>query len=324
MDKMMVRELVLCACVLLSCSFGFAVVHGATVAPCARTPFPKTCHYFVGAELLSDLDRTEFSFRDVALKVAMSEALRARELVSSMDLSSFDERARLAWSDCVELYEESVQLLNRSVSSKNPSDSQTWLSATITNHQTCQNGFKEFNLASHLESFPSMLSNFSKLLSNSLAINKVSSSSYSSARVSFSKQVRGRRLLGDHEKFPSWVSASDRKLLQTTGAPAKADLVVAKDGSGNYKTISEAVAALSSKRSGSSRFVIYVKAGVYSENVVVARSKKNLMIVGDGIDSTIVTGNKNAKDGSTTFRSATFGKLHCQTRLSQSSLSHNS
>ncbi|KAI6686042.1 hypothetical protein NL676_031955 [Syzygium grande] len=306
---MMVRELVLCACVLISCSFGFVVVHGATVGPCARTPFPETCHYFVGAELLSDLDRTEFSFRDVALKVAMSEALRARELVSSMDLSSFDERARLAWSDCVELYEESAQLLNRSVSSKNPSDSQTWLSATITNHQTCQNGFNEFNLASHLESFPSMLSNFSKLLSNSLAINKVSSSSYSSARVSFSKRARGRRLLGDHEKFPSWVLASDRKLLQTTGAPAKADLVVAKDGSGNYKTISEAVAALSSKRSGSSRFVIYVKAGVYSENVVVARSKKNLMIVGDGIDSTIVTGNKNAKDGSTTFRSATFAVM---------------
>lgn len=307
---MMVHKLVLHACVLLlSSSFGFVVVRGAPMASCAQTPFPETCHYFIGAELLSDLDRTEFSFRDVALKVAMSEALRAHELVSSMDPSSFDERTRLAWSDCTELYEDSVQLLNRSVSSKKPSDSQTWLSAAITNHRTCQNGFKEFNLASHLESFPLMLSNFSKLLSNSLAINKVSSSSYSPARVSFSKQVRGRRLLGDHEKFPSWVSASDRKLLQTARAPAKADLVVAKDGSGNYKTISEAVAASSSKRSGSSRFVIYVKAGVYSENVEVKRSMKNLMIVGDGIDATIVTGDKNAQDGSTTFRSATFAVM---------------
>lgn len=307
---MMVHKLVLHACVLLlSSSFGFVVVRGAPMASCAQTPYPETCHYFIGTEVLSELDRTEFSFRDVALKVAMSEALRAHELVSSMDPSSFDERTRLAWSDCIELYEDSVRLLNRSVSSKKPSDSQTWLSAAITNHRTCQNGFNEFNLASHLESFPLMLSNFSKLLSNSLAINKVSSSSYSPARVSFSKQVRGRRLLGDHEKFPSWVSASDRKLLQTARAPAKADLVVAKDGSGNYKTISEAVAASSSKRSGSSRFVIYVKAGVYSENVEVKRSMKNLMIVGDGIDATIVTGNKNAQDGSTTFRSATFAVM---------------
>ena len=36
---------------------------------------------------------------------------------------------------------------------------------------------------------------------------------------------------------------------------------------------------------------------------------KNLMIVGDGMGATIVTGNLNAQDGSTTFRSATFGKF---------------
>ncbi|KAM0949112.1 putative pectinesterase [Dioscorea sansibarensis] len=33
---------------------------------------------------------------------------------------------------------------------------------------------------------------------------------------------------------------------------------------------------------------------------------KNLMIIRDGIDKTVVTGSKNAINGSTTFRSATF------------------
>ncbi|KAJ7954286.1 Pectinesterase [Quillaja saponaria] len=59
-----------------------------------------------------------------------------------------------------------------------------------------------------------MLSNFSKLLSNSLAITKIVSSSSSSAMIE-SKQIGGRRLLsGGHNDFPKWLSAADRRLLQ--------------------------------------------------------------------------------------------------------------
>ena len=37
--------------------------------------------------------------------------------------------------------------------------------------------------------------------------------------------------------------------------------------------------------------------------------KTKLMIVGDGMHATIITGNLNVVDGSTTFRSATLGKV---------------
>lgn len=43
--------------------------------------------------------------------------------------------------------------------------------------------------------------------------------------------------------FPSWVSPKDRKLLQAAVNETKFDLVVAKDGSGKFTTIGEAVAA---------------------------------------------------------------------------------
>ena len=66
-------------------------------------------------------------------------------------------------------------------------------------------------------------------------------------------------------------------------------------------------AAKKTSGSGTKRVVIYVKAGVYKENVEITRTMKRLMFVGDGMDATIVSGNKNAQDGSTTFRSATFG-----------------
>ncbi|KAF5178372.1 Vacuolar-processing enzyme, partial [Thalictrum thalictroides] len=104
--------------------------------------------------------------------------------------------------------------------------------------------------------------------------------------------------------FPDWVSKGDRKLLQSTSAPA-ANIVVAKDGSGNYKTVGEAFAA-AAKAKPTTRFVIYVKAGVYSENVASGTKLKNIMLVGDGIGKTILTGSKSVGGGATTFQSATF------------------
>ncbi|XVE85442.1 hypothetical protein DITRI_Ditri17bG0091400 [Diplodiscus trichospermus] len=279
------------------------IVHcaSASITSCSQTPYPDVCNNFMGNSInvATSLDQTQFSFRDLAIQVSLDQAVRAHQLVSLMDLSSFDERAKLAWNDCLELYEDTVNHLNKSKSTNNPMDAQTWLSAAIANQQTCRNGFIDFNLDSHLQTLPSMVGNLSKLLSNSLAINKATVTS-SSIYSTTSKQVGNRRLLVSG--FPAWLSAADRKLLQKTGAPPQADIVVAQDGSGNFKTISEAVAAAG----GGKRTVIHVKAGVYRENVDIKRSAKNIMLIGDGIDATVITGSKSAQT-TTTFNSATVG-----------------
>ncbi|KAK6122400.1 hypothetical protein DH2020_043842 [Rehmannia glutinosa] len=233
----------------------------------------------------STLDENTFHLRDVSLRATLAQAENAHNLISQMDLSLLDELAKSAWTDCLDLYKDTIYQLNRSIGSQ--IHAQTWLSAAIANEQTCQNGFLDFNLSSHLKSFPIILSDFSKFLRNSLAINK---------------QKRNRRSLG-HDHFPDWISAVYRKLIQSS---IEADIVVAKDGSGDYRTICEALGAAEKQRSGLKRFVIYVKKGVYRENVEIKKSMKNLMFVGDGIDATIVTGNRNVQDGFTTFRSATF------------------
>lgn len=276
-------------------------MHGKPLS-CNETPYPHVCkHYVDTTNTLSTLDAPSSSFHDVALKVTVDQATEVYKLVSNMDLNNFkDKRAKSAWEDCLELYEDTLYQLKRSANSNNLNDRLTWQSASIANHQTCQNGFTELNVPSHLNYFPNMLSNFSKLLSNSLSLSKA----MTLTSLSSTKQNGGRKLLSDG--FPSWISRSDRRLLQET--TSKADVVVAQDGSGNYKTISEGVAA-ASKLSGKGRVVVHVKAGVYKENIDISRTVKNLMIVGDGMGATIVTGSKNAQDGSTTFRSATFGKF---------------
>ena len=108
----------------------------------------------------------------------------------------------------------------------------------------------------------------------------------------------------DAKGWPTWLSAGDRRLLQ--GSSVRADATVAANGSGKFKTIAAAVAAApdNSKR----RYVIHIKAGVYRENVEVSKKKKNIMFMGDGRTRTIITGNRNVVDGSTTFHSATVGK----------------
>ncbi|KAJ9547577.1 LOW QUALITY PROTEIN: hypothetical protein OSB04_020120 [Centaurea solstitialis] len=76
-------------------------------------------------------------------------------------------------------------------------------------------------------------------------------------------------------------------------ASVEPDIVVAKDGSGRFKTIGEAVATYQKPLPpGKQMYIIYVKAGEYNEQVVIQRHQENVYIYGDG-DRTIVTCDKS-------------------------------
>ncbi|WCJ22806.1 Plant invertase/pectin methylesterase inhibitor superfamily [Euphorbia peplus] len=76
---------------------------------------------------------------------------------------------------------------------------------------------------------------------------------------------------------------------------SRANFIVSKDGSDTYRTINDAVSAVGRSRKGNNRVIIYVKAGVYEEKVEIPKHVKELMLVGDGIDRTIITGRRNIK-----------------------------
>ncbi|CAA0834596.1 Probable pectinesterase/pectinesterase inhibitor 17 [Striga hermonthica] len=101
--------------------------------------------------------------------------------------------------------------------------------------------------------------------------------------------------------FPAWVPPRDRRRLLQAGV--RPNVVVAQDGSGNYRTIRDALDA--ARRSGSGRFVIHVRRGVYRENLEIGNSLRNIMLVGDGMRDTVITGSRSVGGGYTTFRSAT-------------------
>jgi pectinesterase len=65
------------------------------------------------------------------------------------------------------------------------------------------------------------------------------------------------------------------------------DLIVAKDGSGNFKTIQEAVNSV--RDLSDRRVTIHIKNGEYREKLVIPSWKTNISLVGESRDSTIIT-----------------------------------
>lgn len=123
-------------------------------------------------------------------------------------------------------------------------------------------------------------------------------------------QKGGRKLLGSASiggRYPEWFSAADRKLLRASNAgKVSPNAVVAKDGSGDFKTIQSCIDSIPKDHPG--RYVIHVKAGVYYENVIISKKTLNVFMYGDGARVTTVSGSLNKADGVTTFRTATFGR----------------
>jgi len=80
-------------------------------------------------------------------------------------------------------------------------------------------------------------------------------------------------------------------------------VTVATDGSGDFRTINEALAKV--PRKSAATYVMYVKAGTYREYVSVPRNVTNLVVIGDGATRTVVTGSKSFTMNITTKDTAT-------------------
>lgn len=204
---------------------------------------------------------------------------------------------------CFQLMGMSQKRLNQSLSAlqKSPRESkpdiQAWLSAVLTFQDACKD-----TVHGRPGRLPAMVSTkmdeLSKHASNALALAN---------RIGGPSSSHRRRLMttsgdGDYDFFPNWVSAKDRRLLQSAGGIG-ADAVVAQDGTGNYKTITEAINAASG-----GRFVIHVKAGVYKEKIHT--NKDGITLIGDGKYVTVITGDDSVNGGDSLPNSATFGTHH--------------
>ncbi|KAJ8751066.1 hypothetical protein K2173_016247 [Erythroxylum novogranatense] len=218
-----------------------------------------------------------------------------------------DFRLTNAVSDCLDLLDLSAEELRWAISaSQNPKgskhnstgdlsyDLRTWLSAALVNQDTCLDGFE--GTSSILKSLIAGGLNRITSMVHELLVQVDSNTKSRSPGNTLSGTNRDK-----NGEFPAWVKHEDRKLLVVNGVTP--DAIVAADGTGNFTKIMDAVEAVPDY--SMRRFIIYVKKGVYNEYVEIKKKKWNIMMVGDGIVMTVITGNHNFIDGWTTFRSAT-------------------
>ncbi|KAL0319494.1 UNVERIFIED_CONTAM: Pectinesterase 3 [Sesamum angustifolium] len=249
---------------------------------CSVTQYPDSCYSSLGSSNSSDPEKI-FQF---SLSVVMGALEKVSTFPDEFMNKTDDPFVKEALSVCGTVLNDAVDSLNDSISAMNVgggekllsvpriSDLQTWLSTVVTDQETCFDALEEFG---HCVEVAWVSRGFQD--SNSPAAPG-----------------------GGGVGIPVLGCGGDRRLLQAS--TPKPDVTVAKDGSGDVRTLKEAVARIPKK--SKRRFVIYVKAGEYVENVVLDKSYWNVMIYGDGKTATVISGSKNFVDGTPTFSTATF------------------
>ncbi|XP_010418644.1 PREDICTED: putative pectinesterase/pectinesterase inhibitor 24 [Camelina sativa] len=254
----------------------------------------KCMETFRSAPNASSLNPEElFKF---AVKITIAEVSKALNAFSS----SNDEKSNITMDACAELLDLTIDNLNNTLTSSSNGDVtvpelvddlRTWLSSAETYQETCVE-----TLSPDMKPFgESHLKNSTEMTSNALAIITWL------GKIADSFTLRRRLLTTADVEVGFHVG---RRLLQSTDLKKVAHIVVAKDGSGKYRTISRALKDVPEK--SEKRTIIYVKKGVYFENVRVEKKMWNVVVVGDGESKSIVSGRLNVIDGTPTFKTATF------------------
>ncbi|KAK7356265.1 hypothetical protein VNO80_15533 [Phaseolus coccineus] len=287
---------------------------------CEGTEDPQLCH-----KTLSTVKGGNTS--DPKVYIAAGVEATMKSVIQALNMSDRlkvehgdkDPGIKMALDDCKDLIEFALDSIESSVNLVHNQDIQAmydqspdfrnWLSAIISYQETCTDGFnnetngeKEIKEKLNTDSLDEM----GKLTGIVLDIVTNMSTILESFDLKLNLNPSSRRLLQvDSEGLPTWFSGADRKLLaQVQKGGAAPNAVVAKDGSGKFKTIKEAIDAYPAKLQG--RYVIYVKAGVYDEYITIPKKSANILIYGDGPGKTVVTGRKNFVDGVKTMQTATF------------------
>ncbi|KAB2611029.1 pectinesterase-like [Pyrus ussuriensis x Pyrus communis] len=291
--------------------------HAIVKSSCSSTLYPELC--FSTLALHPEASKKVSSQKDVIelllniTTTAVQHNFYTVEKLLKSGKNKLTKREKGALHDCLENIDETLDELHDAVEdlheypnektlTQHADDLKTLISSAITNQETCLDGFSHDDADKKVRKF--LLAgqvHVEKLCSNALTMIK----NMTDTDIAYEMKTNVNRKLKedvvDEHGWPEWLSVADRQLLQSSSVTP--NVVVAADGSGNYKTVSAAVAAAPEK--SSKRYVIRIKAGVYRENVDVPKKKTNIMFMGDGRKNTIITASKNVVDGSTTFNSAT-------------------
>lgn len=268
-------------------------------AACDATFYPKTCR--------ETLPRNAKPHEFTRIAVASAAQGVMATLTAVLENRVADGAQAAGENVCLETLASSIEELETSLAllraSQPPLDElKTRLSAAMEFHTTCLDALEETGARKPLTDVHA-----EELLSNALAFVNALSPSVSgelAANPDCDPDLNSRRFLNLDSSFPSWMSGEQRAHLDLSAEDPPVDVVVAKDGSGKFKSIQAAIDA--APKIDSRRYVIRIKTGVYDEQVTIPKKAVNFMLIGDGAEKSIITGSRSVAKtpNMTTFNSA--------------------
>ncbi|CAM8914260.1 unnamed protein product [Rhodiola kirilowii] len=280
---------------------------------CSITQYPESCNWSLSSfyHKFNKSISKQLGIQDLvklSLQVSLDELSRLSSTLTADEKFNINGQENPVWekalNNCRSLIKDAIEHIKMSIPStslesltSNNNHIRTWLSTAITSQEACTDGLTEStNQSTLLHSFTDSIRNSKQFTSNSLAI--VSNILTLVPLLHFPK----RNLLQTTSSSRSLPPPSNLTLNWYQNPDP--DLVVAKDGSGNFETITEAVAAIPKMRK--KRFTIYIKKGEYVENVELNRDLWNVLMYGDGMFDTVVSGSLNVVNHTPTYSTATF------------------
>ncbi|CAK9154864.1 unnamed protein product [Ilex paraguariensis] len=316
---------------LFSLSLADVVPPPSPTTPVSTSTICKSTPYYSFCKSVLPNNNSSANVRDYgqfSIRKSLSSARKFLSLIEKYlrHSSNLTITAIRALEDCRLLAELNMDFLQSSCKTVNSTTTnlptfdtdnvQTLLSAILTNTQTCLDGVQVTASAWSLQNgLYAPLSNDTKLYSVSLALftkgwvpkKKKLPSHPTQKQLAFRNGRLPLKMSGRNQAI--YETVSRRKLLQTNEDQILVSdiVIVSQEGWGNFTTINDAVAAAPNNTNGTNGyFLIYITAGLYQEYVSINKNKKYLMIIGDGINRTVITGDHNFVDGWTTFNSSTF------------------
>ncbi|XP_047174429.1 probable pectinesterase/pectinesterase inhibitor 47 [Vigna umbellata] len=301
---------------------------------CKATLYPKLCRSILSAIRASPSD--PYGYGKFSIKQSLKQARKLAKVFDDFlhrhqSSSSLNHAEVASLGDCKDLnllnvdYLSSISEELKSVSSSDTElveKMESYLSAVATNHYTCYDGLvvTKSNIASALavplkdvtQLYSVSLGLVTEALDKNLRRNKTRKHGLPTktfkVRQPLEKLIKLLRTKYSCTKLSN-CSRAGRNLKESgsQGILLQDFVIVSSYGMDNYTSIGEAIAAApNNTKPEDGYFLVYVREGIYEEYVVIPREKKNILLVGDGINKTIITGNHSVIDGWTTFNSSTF------------------
>ncbi|XP_027340987.1 probable pectinesterase/pectinesterase inhibitor 25 isoform X2 [Abrus precatorius] len=303
----------------------------SSAAACKGTLYPKLCRSILSAIRSSPSDPYgygKFSIKQ-SLKQAKKLAKVFEDFLQRHQSSSLNHEEIGALGDCRDLNQLNVDYLVsiseelKSVSSSDPElveKIESYLSAVATNHYTCYDGLvvTKSNIANALavplkgvtQLYSVSLGLVTQALDRNLKRNKTRKHGLPTRKFKVRQPLEKLiKVIRYRCTKTSNCTRTERILKESEnqGILLYDFVIVSPYGIDNYTSIGDAIAAApNNTKPEDGYFLIYVREGYYKEYVIVPKEKKSILLVGDGINKTVITGNHSVIDGWTTFNSSTF------------------